>query len=144
MPPKVSLYSSQGTVLSPPYISPIQDDHRLTTLSLFSPPQTDLKATTDAHLSTVLTTAGSPGGGFNAQHMKTDVRLALSSVCVVLAAACFVADRKLPFERAQGLATPAVAVYFALSVAGALWAMFVEAGVLFEGSNARGERVCTV
>lgn len=99
-----------------------------TKISPYSLP--DLKNTTDDALGNYLR-----GIGFKQDNSKTDVKLAVGYLAVIIAGATFVADYKLGWEATKGWTAVAVAAYAILNGVFTYWLWFVEAGLVFEGSK---------
>lgn len=96
----------------------------------------DLKNTTDDALGNYLR-----GIGFKQDNSKTDVKLVVGYLAVIIAGATFVADYKLGWEATKGWTAVAVAAYAVLNGVFTYWLWFVEAGLVFEGSK-DGKKVC--
>ena len=97
---------------------------------------TDLKNTTDDALPNYLTSLK-----FKQSHLLTDVRLALSSTAVVIAAITFLADYKLGWDATKQGTFWAVIVYFILNGALTFWIWGVEKGRIFNGEGRDGALV---
>jgi hypothetical protein len=97
-----------------------------TKISPYSLP--DLKNTTDDALGNYLR-----GIGFKQDNSKTDVKLAVGYLAVIIAGATFVADYKLGWEATKGWTAVAVAAYAVLNGVFTYWLWFVEKGIIFEG-----------
>ena len=97
---------------------------------------TDLKNTTDDALPNYLTSLK-----FKQSHALTDVRLALSSTAVIIAAITFYADYKLGWDATKQGTFWAVIVYFILNGALTFWIWGIEKGKVFNGEGKNGALV---
>ncbi|KAF2756748.1 hypothetical protein EJ05DRAFT_477832 [Pseudovirgaria hyperparasitica] len=98
----------------------------------------DLKNTTDDALPVYLT--HSPIH-FTQTHTKSDVRLVLGYVAVLIAGALFWLDWKQGWTVSKPYTLPAVLVYFTLNSAFTYWIWAVEKGLIFEGVAKTGEKI---
>jgi hypothetical protein len=103
-------------------------------------PHIELKNTTDDAIAPYLTKLPKPYN-FVADNTKSNVRLLLGYSAVTLAGVAFYIDYKYGWEATLPWILPAVVVYFALNGALTLWIWLVEAGQVFEGTRAGGEKV---
>lgn len=71
----------------------------------------------------------------------TDVRLALGYSALLIAGVCFAWDYKLGFHATKFYTAIAVALYTVLNGSLTLWTLFVERGVVYEGTSPDGEKV---
>ena len=90
----------------------------------------DLKNTTDDALGNYLR-----GLSFKQDNTKTDVKLAVGYIAVIIAAITFVADYKLGWDATKGWTAVAVAAYALLNGFFTYWIWAVEKGLVFEGSR---------
>jgi hypothetical protein len=97
---------------------------------------TDLKNTTDDAIPNYLNSLK-----FKQTHFLTDVRLGLGYSAFLIAAACFAWDYKLGFESTKIYTGVAVALYTILNGGLTLWTMYVEKGVVYQGTSPDGEQV---
>ena len=104
-----------------------------TRISPYSLP--DLKNTTDDALGNYLRSIG-----FKQDHSKTDVKLLLGYVAVIIAGVTFAADYKLGWEATKTWTMVAVAAYGILNAAFSYWLWFVEGSTIFEGES-KGKKV---
>jgi hypothetical protein len=105
--------------------TPVMADTKISPYSL-----PDLKNTTDDALGNYLR-----GIGFKQDNSKTDIKLVVGYLAVIIAGATFVADYKLGWEATKGWTAVAVAAYAILNGVFTYWLWFVEAGLVFEGSK---------
>ena len=122
---KIAVYSLSGR------LSPIFSKNSTNTRFI-----TDLKNTTDDALPNYLTSLK-----FKQSHVLTDVRLALSSTAVIIAAITFYADYKLGWDSTKQGTFWAVIVYFILNGALTFWIWGVEKGKIFNGEGGDGALV---
>lgn len=99
-------------------------------------PPPDLKNTSDDAIPNYLNSLK-----FTQSHTLTDVRLALGYSAFFLAAACFAWDYYLGWDNTKLYTAIAVGVYTLLNGALTGWIMFVEKGVVYEGTSPSGEKV---
>lgn len=97
---------------------------------------TDLKNTTDDAIPNYLNSLK-----FKQTFFLSDVRLGLGYSAFLIAAACFAWDYKLGFENTKIYTAVAVAVYTILNGLLTFWMMFVEKGVVYQGTSPSGEKV---
>lgn len=97
----------------------------------------DLKNTSDDAIPNYLNSLR-----FAQSHALTDVRLALGYGAFFLAAACFLWDYQLGFERTKYYTAGAVALYSVLNSALTLWIWLKEKGIVYVGTSPNGETVC--
>lgn len=97
----------------------------------------DLKNTSDDAIPNYLNSLR-----FAQSHALTDVRLALGYGAFFLAAACFLWDYQLGFERTKYYTAAAVALYSVLNSALTLWIWLKEKGIVYVGTSPSGETVC--
>lgn len=97
---------------------------------------TDLKNTADDAIPNYLNSLK-----FKQTHFLSDVRLGLGYTAFIICAACFAWDYKLGFEDTKIYTTIAVALYTILNGALTFWMMFVEKGVVYQGTTPSGEKV---
>lgn len=90
----------------------------------------DLKNTTDDALCNYLR-----GLGFKQDNSKTDFKLVVGYLAVIIAAATFVADYKLGWEATKNWTAVAVVAYSILNGIFTYHLWFVESGLVFEGSK---------
>jgi len=98
----------------------------------------DLKNTTDDALGNYLR-----GLGFKQDNSKTDFKLVVGYLAVIIAAATFAADYKLGWEATKNWTAVAVAAYSILNGIFTYFLWFVENGLVFEGSR-DGEQVSAI
>ena len=79
---------------------------------------------------------------FSQNNSKLDLRLAIGYTSVIIAAATFAADYKLGWEATKTWTAVAVVAYAILNGAFTYWMWAVEKGLVFEGTNAQGGKVC--
>ena len=96
----------------------------------------DLKNTSDDAIPNYLNSLG-----FAQDHRLADTRLGLGYGAFALAAACFLWDRQLGFERTKLATAAAVAVYALLNAVLTYWIAFVERGVVYQGRAPDGSKV---
>lgn len=97
---------------------------------------TDLKNTADDAIPNYLNSLK-----FKQTHFLSDVRLGLGYTAFVICAACFAWDYKLGFEDTKIYTAIAVALYTLLNGVLTFWMMFVEKGVVYQGTTPSGEKV---
>lgn len=90
----------------------------------------DLKNTTDDALGNYLR-----GLGFKQDNSKTDFKLVVGYLAVIIAAATFAADYKLGWEATKNWTAVAVVAYSILNAIFTYHLWFVESGLVFEGSK---------
>ncbi|KAM0515842.1 hypothetical protein ACHAPE_005921 [Trichoderma viride] len=81
---------------------------------------------------------------FKQTHFLSDVRLGLGYTAFIICAACFAWDYKLGFEDTKIYTTIAVTLYTLLNGALTFWMMFVEKGVVYQGTTPSGEKITVV
>ncbi|KAK1239025.1 hypothetical protein MKX08_006086 [Trichoderma sp. CBMAI-0020] len=81
---------------------------------------------------------------FKQTHFLSDVRLGLGYTAFIICAACFAWDYKLGFEDTKIYTAIAVALYTLLNGALTFWMMFVEKGVVYQGTTPSGEKITVV
>ncbi|EHK47599.1 hypothetical protein TRIATDRAFT_129673 [Trichoderma atroviride IMI 206040] len=81
---------------------------------------------------------------FKQTHFLSDVRLGLGYTAFVICAACFAWDYKLGFEDTKIYTAIAVGLYTLLNGALTFWMMFVEKGVVYQGTTPSGEKITVV
>ncbi|QIW97522.1 hypothetical protein AMS68_003040 [Peltaster fructicola] len=90
----------------------------------------ELRNTTDDALGNYLRSLG-----FKQDNSKTDIKLAVGWVAVVIAGVTFAADYKLGWEATKYWTAAAVVAYTCLNSFFTYWLWFVEKGLVFEGSK---------
>ena len=126
---KVSLYSVNG-------------GSNLSTTSIANSLLADLKNATDDALAPYLTTLPKPYT-FVLQHGHTNTRLVVGYSAVIIAAATFVADWKLGWDETKYYTAVACVLYFILNSFLTYHIWLVEAGRVFVGVRAGGQKVGT-
>ncbi|KAM0256231.1 hypothetical protein ACHAQJ_005102 [Trichoderma viride] len=96
----------------------------------------DLKNTTDDAIPNYLNSLK-----FKQTHFLSDVRLGLGYSAFLIAAACFAWDYKLGFESTKIYTAAAVATYAILNGILTFWMMYVEKGVVYQGTSPSGEKI---
>ncbi|KAH6604325.1 microsomal signal peptidase subunit [Trichoderma cornu-damae] len=96
----------------------------------------DLKNTSDDAIANYLNSLK-----FKQTHFLSDVRLGLGFSAFAIAAACFAWDYKLGFENTKTYTAIAVAVYTILNGILTLWMVYVENGVVYQGTSPSGEKI---
>jgi Microsomal signal peptidase 25 kDa subunit (SPC25) len=107
-----------------------------TKISIYSP--TDLKTTTDDHLTPYLTTLPSPYT-FTASHTHSTIRLSLGYTAVLIAGTLFYTDYKHGWDATKPYTLPACVLYFLLNGLLTFYIYFVEKGTVFTGSREGGQ-----
>ncbi|KAF3938441.1 hypothetical protein ABW19_dt0202598 [Dactylella cylindrospora] len=90
----------------------------------------DLKNTTDDAVGAYLTTKS-----FTQSHLLTDVRLALSLLACLTAAATFYLDYTLGFDKTKSFTLYACIAYFLINTVLTIWLYFVESSTIYVGSH---------
>ena len=107
-----------------------------TKVPIYSP--TDLKTTTDDHLTPYLTSLPEPYT-FTPSHTHSTIRLSLGYTAVLIAFALFTTDYKFGWEATKPYTLPACVAYFLLNGLLTAYVFFVERGTVFSGSRAGGQ-----
>ncbi|KAI0484667.1 microsomal signal peptidase 25 kDa subunit-domain-containing protein [Xylariaceae sp. FL0804] len=96
----------------------------------------DLKNTSDDAIPNYLNSLG-----FRQDHRLADTRLALGYGAFAVAAACFLWDYRLGFERTKLYTAAAVALYSLLNGALTYWIGLVERGTVYQGTAPDGTKI---